>query len=196
MEILNFGPSGSTPKKRRNRVALVVGALALAAIGSTFAASISLNNGSAIEYGQRLSQALACDASGSVTVAPANTFVNASGSGAFDVDTITVYDTRTASSGTGLGQCAGKYIKVSAYPDASNTPAIQCDVLLGATYATSTSSWTHTISGNACGTGGAVTISTVSTGQASSYADGYQLVFTAPSVAASGISKFTVESHS
>jgi len=191
MEILNFGPSGSSPKKRRNRVALVVGALALAALGSTFAASITLNNGSSVEYGQGLSQAVACDATGSVTINPQNTFINASGAGAFDLDTLTVTDTNTANTAhTGLYDCAGKYLKVTAYQTTNNTPIMQCDVQLPATY--NSSSWVPTFT--SCGIGGTVTTTGVTTG-VGSVSDGFQLVFSSPSIAASNIAKFTVESH-
>jgi hypothetical protein len=193
MEILNFGPSGSSPKKRRNRVALVVGALALAAIGSTFAASISLNNGSSIEYGQGLSQAVACDASGSVTINPQNTFINATGGGAFNLETLTVTDINTANTvHTGIYDCAGKYLKVTAYQTGNNnTPVMQCDVQLPASY--SSTSWVPTFT--SCGIGGAVTTTGVLTG-VSNVSDGFQLVFTTPSIAASSIAKFTLESHS
>ena len=197
MEILNFGPSGSTPKKRRNRVALVVGALALAAIGSTFAASITLNSGSNIEYGQGLSQAVACDTT-NIQISPQNTFVNISNGGAFVVDTLTVFDTNTTTSATGLGGCASKYLQLSAYGSTGNTILLQCKVQVPATYNSSAGSWsTFSLSGSACATGGAATVSAVQTGSGATAADGYQIVLTSPStsnIAASGIAKFTLES--
>ena len=194
MEILNFGPSGSSPKKRRNRVALVVGALALAAIGSTFAANISLNNSSSIEYGQGLSQAVACDAT-SINIAPQNTFVNATGYGAFNVSSITIYDTNTtATTGFGTAACASKYFQLSAYGPSSNSALLQCKVQLPSAINSTPASWTPTLSGSACSTGGAATVAGVNQNSIAYGTDGYTITITSPTIAASGISKFTLES--
>ena len=61
MEILNFESNGSnrSPKKRARIATIIGGAFLLAAIGSTFAANVTINGGSAIEYGQGLTQATA-----------------------------------------------------------------------------------------------------------------------------------------
>ena len=186
MEILNFGPSGSSPKKRRNRVALVVGALALAAIGSTFAANISLNNGSSIEYGQGLQQATACDSH--ITLAPSNTFVNASGAGAFNISSIAITDTNTTSSSTGLAGCIGKSLKLTAYGDSASTVLAQCTVTMtsGVTYSSGFSGETVL-----CGTNPGSTAATI----AATGTTGFTITFNGTlSVASSGISKFTLES--
>jgi len=192
MEILNFGPSGSSPKKRRNRVALVVGAIALAAIGSTFAANISLNGGQSIQYGQGLQQAVACDSS--ITLLPANTFANASGNGAFNISSVAIYDTNTISSSTGLGNCLGKSLKISAFDATNNTPLMQCTLpLTSTTYSSGFSSLgTPTCTYNAGST--TPTLTNLATGGSVSN-DGFTLTFTGTlSVAASSISKFTLES--
>lgn len=185
MEILDFGPSGSTPKKRRNRVALVVGALALAAIGSTFAANISLNNGTSIEYGQGLQQATACDSH--ITLAPANTFVNATGAGAFDISSVAITDANTTSSSTGLAGCIGKSLKLTAYGDSASTVLAQCTVTMtSATYSSGFSGETV-----ACGTNPGSTAPTI----AAASTTGFTVTFTGTlGVASSGISKFTLES--
>jgi hypothetical protein len=186
MEILDFGPSGSTPKKRRNRVALVVGALALAAIGSTFAASISLNNGTSIEYGQGLQQATACDSH--ITLAPANTFVNATSGGAFDISSVAITDTNTTSSTTGLAGCIGKSLKLTAYGDSAATPLVQCTVPMTSGVGYSTGFTGLTVS---CPTyTGGSSASIAATGST-----GFTITFSGTlNTASSGISKFTLES--
>jgi len=195
MEILSFGPSGSSPQKRRNRVVLVVGAIALAAIGSTFAASISLNNGSSIEYGQGLSQAVACDAT-SINIAPQNTFSNALNGGAFLLDTITVYDTNTtATTGFGTAACASKFFQLTAYGSTLNTVLLQCKVQLPSAINSTPASWTPTMSN--CSTGGSATVAGINQGNISYGTDGYQIVLSNPTnsnVQSGNIAKFTLES--
>ena len=115
MEILNFDSNGSSrsPKKRARLATIVGGAFLFAAIGSTFAANITINTTDSLEYGQGLTQAVACESSISVT--PINRFVNSAGGGAFYLETITVTDTETVSNSTGLSKCIGKSIKVSVF---------------------------------------------------------------------------------
>ena len=66
---------------------LIVG---VAVVKTTFAANISLNSGTAVEYGQGITQATACSGGSSLTLTPAETFTNASNSGAFYLSSIAV----------------------------------------------------------------------------------------------------------
>jgi hypothetical protein len=121
MEILNFDSNGSnrSPKKRARLATIVGGAFLFAAIGSTFAANVTINTTNTLEYGQGLTQAAACNPS--LKIIPTNKFVNTAGGGAFYLETVTVQDTTTATAaGIGLGNCAGKTIRVTAYGDTGN----------------------------------------------------------------------------
>ena len=97
---------------------LVFGAavlLALPLIGTTLAASITINSNSSntIQFGQGVVQATACDQD--VTVAATTSFANASGAGSFNVDTITL---------SGISaDCALKTFLVRAYDTTTATPS-------------------------------------------------------------------------
>ncbi len=97
---------------------LVFGAavlLALPLIGTTLAASITINSNSSntIQFGQGVVQATACDQD--VTVAATTSFANASGAGSFNVDTITL---------SGISaDCASKTFLVRAYDTTTATPS-------------------------------------------------------------------------
>ena len=120
MEILNFESNGSnrSPKKRARIATIIGGAFLFAAIGSTFAANITINTSNSLEYGQGLTQAVACESTISVT--PVNRFINSANGGAFYLETITVTDTETVSNSTGLSKCIGKNIKVSVFGNTGN----------------------------------------------------------------------------
>ena len=121
MEILNFDSNGlnRSPKKRARIATFIGGAFLLAALGSTFAANVTINTSNTLEYGQGLTQAAACNPS--LKILPTNKFVNAAGGGAFYLETLTVQDTTTATAvGIGLGNCDGKTIRVTAYGDTGN----------------------------------------------------------------------------
>ena len=115
MEILNFDSNGSnrSPKKRARIATFIGGAFLLAALGSTFAANITINTTNSLEYAQGVTQATACESTISVT--PVNRFINSAGGGAFYLETITVTDTETISNSTGLSKCIGKSIKISVF---------------------------------------------------------------------------------
>jgi hypothetical protein len=155
MEILNFESNGSnrSPKKRARIATVIGGAFLLAAIGSTFAANITINGTNSLEYGQGLTQAVACDAS--ITVTPINRFINSAGAGAFYLETITVTDSTTVSASTGLSGCIGKKLKVSVFGNTSNAltfgTVTSCTVPVTAYSATGTG-YTHgfTSSGLSC----------------------------------------------
>ena len=190
MEILNFEGNGSnrSPKKRARVATIIGGAFLLAAIGSTFAANVTINGGAAIEYGQGLTQATACD--DAIKITPTNHFVNSAGaSGTFYIDTITVTDSRTVSAITGLGNCVGKSIKLSAFNNVAGAAALFTCTFSNIAY----SSPNLSASVANCPAGAAIT----------SYYDGssergLQLAFSnpasAPNVQAGVVYKFTLES--
>ena len=116
MEILKFdgAPQKRTGQKKSSTKGLVAAAgfAAIAVLGSTLAANISLNSGT-LEFGQGVAVTSACDGDG-ITATPKAVFANASGAGAFNFASI-------AFSGIASG-CANKLFTVNAYGDTSATP--------------------------------------------------------------------------
>ena len=144
MSSLNLGQDEPVPtknkKKNRNlKIFLGIGALiAIPAIGSTLAANISVNAGS-VQFGQGISQAVACDSN--VTITPVNQFSNAQTAGSFNLDTITVSGIANA--------CSGFKFSLKAFGDTSSTPltissggAITNAIIFTPTITTSTTSCT------------------------------------------------------
>lgn len=187
MEILNFEGNGSnrSPKKRARIATVIGGAFLLAAIGSTFAANVTINTTNTLEYGQGLTQAAACNPS--LKIIPVNKFVNAAGGGAFYLETLTVQDTTTATAvGIGLGNCAGKTLRVTAFGDTGNALNLSggttafCDTSIAA-YSSSLV--------QASNPDNTKCVATVVKGQ-----NFYSLVFTNAPLLASSIYKITLES--
>jgi hypothetical protein len=116
MEILKFdgAPQKRTRQKKSSTKGLVAAAgfAAIAVLGSTLAANISLNSGT-LEFGQGVAVTSACDGDG-ITATPKAVFANATGAGAFNFASI-------AFSGIASG-CANKLFTVNAYGDTSATP--------------------------------------------------------------------------
>jgi serine/threonine protein phosphatase PrpC len=119
MSPLNIHPEAdASAKKRKNNKALKIflgiGALiAVPAIGTTLAASITIGSGS-IEFGQGQQQAVACDTDG-VTVTPVAGFTNANGAGTFKLASIGVSDIAAA--------CDGKTFTLRVYNNTANDGA-------------------------------------------------------------------------
>jgi len=80
---------------------------------TTFAANINLNSGGQVEFGQGVSMVAACSGADSLTVTPNSEFVNASGSGAHYLKSITV-------SGIPVG-CSGDDFQISVYDSTTST---------------------------------------------------------------------------
>jgi hypothetical protein len=186
MEILDFQNGSKGPRKNRGRIATIVaGAFLVAMVGSTFAANITINSTGTLEYAQGITQATACDSSLNIT--PTNRFVNAAGGGVFKLETITVTDSTTATAaGIGLGNCAGKTLRIAAYNNATGpltlsagTTPTYCDVAI-ATY--SSSLVQASVDSAKC-------VATITKKQ-----NGFDLAFTSPSLLASDIYKITLES--
>jgi hypothetical protein len=114
MEILKFD---NAPQKRTRQrsstkgLVAVAGFAAIAVLGSTLAANISLNSGT-LEFGQGVSVTSACDTA--ITVTPEATFSNVSGGGSFNLASISF---------SGIAnECLNKVFTINAYGDTSATP--------------------------------------------------------------------------
>ena len=116
MSPLNIHPEEAVnvPKKKKNRtLKVMLGIAALVAVpvvGSTLAASITIGtSNAAINFGQGVVQATACDSA--VTVTAATSFTNATGAGSFKTGDVTI---------TGISSsCYAKQFVITLYPDTS-----------------------------------------------------------------------------
>ena len=117
MSLLKFDSSGLSPKveKKSLKIFLGIGALVgTIALGSTLAASINLNGGGPVEFGQGIAQTIACSGDENLTITPNATFINASGGGTFQFSSVKV---------SGIpSTCNGKDFTIRAYGNSSNTP--------------------------------------------------------------------------
>ena len=131
MEILKFENSAPAPRKaapKKSNLKSLAGLATVAAVavlGSTLAANISLGSGSALEFGQGVQTTSACDSA--ITLSPKVTFINSSTNPQFYFSTVSFsdVDTRTAGQGSTIGGgtgCAGKTLTLNAYGDTSATP--------------------------------------------------------------------------
>jgi len=113
---LNLEPN---PKRKKSpfgskRSKLIFGAiilLALPIIGTTLAASITINTNNNIQFGQGVVQATSCD--DAVSISANSSFTNASGAGSFNIDTVTVAGVADA--------CSGKTFTIRAYDSTTAT---------------------------------------------------------------------------
>ena len=116
MSLLNFDSSGPAPKGNKRNVKIVFGIGVLAgviALGSTLAASINLNSGTPVEFGQGVAQTIACD--NGILVTPFANFVNETGSGSFYFSRITLTNLDTSISG-----CVDKVFTIKLYGDSGS----------------------------------------------------------------------------
>ena len=117
MPILDFSDSAS-PRRRSQRGNLLsrllgVGALiGVIVLGSTFAASINLNSGTAVEFGQGVVATTACDDDG-ITLTPQATFINNGDDSDFLFTMLTVTDVSS--------NCDGKSFTIKAYKNGQNS---------------------------------------------------------------------------
>ena len=116
MEILKFENSPRPARKKSSSLKAILGLAGIAAVallGSTLAANISLNSGSAVEFGQGVAVTAACDSDG-ITATPSASFVNAASAGSFNFSTVAFSNVMSA--------CWGKTFTLKAYGDTSATP--------------------------------------------------------------------------
>ena len=169
MVILNLGginePS-EQPSKKKLKVIIGIGLLAgVMGMGSTLAATITLNGGSTVEFGQGVQYVTACDAS--ITVTPASTFVN--GSAGADATQSNFALTSVKLSGIESG-CVGKTLTLNAYTDSatvggtytSNGSGQETALGFGESYTASTSNFNGGgILGTAVNTGCVITVTSL-----------------------------------
>ncbi len=185
MEILKFenapAPRKSAPKKSNLKsLAGLATVAAVAVLGSTLAANISLGTGNAIEFGQGVQVASACDSS--ITLSPKVTFQNGANP-VFMLSTVSFTGVDAASTTT----CQGKTLSLNAYGDTSATP-LQLATSGSTAVTTATIGITSTNPTSAAGT----TISGVSGGGTNALA--FDLGFSTPSSTAGAVFKLTLQS--
>jgi hypothetical protein len=103
--------------KRKQPKAIFASVLLLFAGGlflnTTLAANINIGTGGKVEFGQGMTMTAACSGSTALTVTPRSSFVNASGSGAFYFNSVTV---------SGIpSSCNGVDFQISAYDSTTST---------------------------------------------------------------------------
>ena len=79
MPSLNFNSSYPSPKGKKKTLPIILGIGALAgviALGSTLAANINLNTGTPVEFGQGITQTVACSGDSPITITPKSIFLN------------------------------------------------------------------------------------------------------------------------
>jgi hypothetical protein len=126
MSPLNIHPEEAVnvPKKKKNKtLKVMLGIAALVAVpvvGTTLAASIAINTGSAVQFGQGVVQATACDAA--ITVTAASAFANAAydqsaspgtTGGSFNLGDVTISDIAST--------CYAKEFVINVYPSTSTS---------------------------------------------------------------------------
>ena len=188
MEILKFDNAATPRRKKNNNLKSLAGLATVAAIavlGSTLAANLSLNSGNAIEFGQGVSVTSACDDNG-ITVTPSVRFMNAANAGTFYLSTI-------ALSGVDLSattKCVGKTFTLNAYDDSSATPLQLATSSGGSTPITSATFANSSVGNTFVGTTG---ISVSGTGNSSSGT--VTLGFGTPSSTSGAVYKITLQSQ-
>jgi hypothetical protein len=190
MEILKFD-NAATPRRKKSNgnlksLAGLASVAAIAVLGSTLAANLSLNSGSAIEFGQGVSVTSACDSDG-ITVTPSVRFVNASNAGTFYLSTIALSGINAPATGT---TCLNKTFTLQAYGDSGATP-LQLATNSSTSAAITQATFAITGAATSAGTAG-VTFSGV-TGNSTSGA--ITLGFGTPSSTSGAVYKITLQSE-
>ena len=168
-------PIEEIPRSKLRSQLLTTGAVILGSIfffQSTFAGNISLNSGSGVEFGQGVSQTVACSGDTNLTLTPRSSFTNGS-PGAHYLQSVTVSNIPSS--------CYGVDFTISAYNDSSGTPL--------ALFETSTTS--AVIYNNA----GTFSRGTGSTGMTVASSSGtFTATFTTPVAQSSNVFKLTIQS--
>ena len=150
--------------------ALIVGSIFF--FQSTLAGNISLNSGRGIEFGQGVSQTVACSGETALTLTPRSSFTNGS-PGAHYLQSVTVSNIPTS--------CYGVDFTINAYGDSSSTP-------LALFNSTSTNAVVHNNNGTFQKGIGSTGL-TVSSGSGA-----FTITFTNPVAQSSSIFKLTIQS--
>lgn len=186
MEILKMEPNYSSRRKsapKKNNLKALAGLATIAAVavlGSTLAANISLGTGSTLEFGQGVQVTSACD--DVITLTPKAVFINGS-SPSFILSTIGFTGVDAASTTT----CQGKTLTLNAYGDTGSTP-VQLATAGSSALTTATIGITSTTPTSAAGT----VIGNVSGGGTNALA--FELGFTTPAATSGAVYKLTLQS--
>jgi hypothetical protein len=172
----------SSKKNRFKVIASAATVAGVAALGSTLAANISLGSGSALEFGQGVQVASACD--NVITLTPKVMFVNGA-SPMFMLSTVAFSGVDASSTTT----CQGKTLSLNAYGDSSSAP-IQLATSGSNAVTTATIGITSGTPTSAAGT----VIGSI-TGAGTS-ALGFELGLSTPSATSGAIYKLTLQSSS
>ena len=169
MDILNLGginePS-EQPSKKKLKVIIGIGLLAgVMGMGSTLAATITLNGGTAVEFGQGVQYVTACDAT--IIVTPTSTFQNGSAGSDATQSNFALTSVKLSDIETG---CVGKTLTLNAYTDSatvggtytSNGSGQETALGFGESYTATTSNFNGGgILGTAVNTGCVITVTSL-----------------------------------
>jgi hypothetical protein len=116
MSLLSFNNDEPDALRSKKSLKIIIGIGALVgviALGSTLAASINLNSGAPVEFGQGVAQTIACDSDG-VKLTPFSKFYNSEESSAFYFSSINVSGVSS--------NCSGIVFKLRAYMNGNSEP--------------------------------------------------------------------------
>jgi hypothetical protein len=184
----DFYHDDPTPQIAKNKLPskfIATGALILGSIlffQGTFAGNISLNSSTGIEFGQGLSQTVACSGSTNLTLTAYSSFTNATQTGTHYLEKITVSNIPSG--------CRGADFTIRAYGDSDSTPLSLFNVnSKTATIQTIDTPGTSNDSGIAWGGADGISVSASTTG------DAFTVTFTTPVAPSSEVAKITLESN-
>jgi hypothetical protein len=195
MEILKFenapAPRKSASKKSNLKsLAGLATVAAVAVLGSTLAANISLGTGSTLEFGQGVQVTAACDSA--ITLSPKVTFQNNSTNPQFVFSTVSFSDVDGRSAGQGSTVnggtgCSGRTLTLNAYGDSSATP-----ISFATVSSSLVSAATIAINGSTPTTSAGFTITGVQ--NAASATSSFDLGIAIPAATSGAIYKLTLQS--
>lgn len=114
--LLNLNESKSRKNQKKTTGLFVLAAAIGSAlfIGNTLAASISLNSGEPIEFGQGMVATVACSGSSNLNITPVTSFTNSTGAGSYKLSGLNVSNIPD--------ECFGKDFVIRAYDDTNSAP--------------------------------------------------------------------------
>jgi hypothetical protein len=180
VEILRELSGQASKKSKLKAFAGLATIAAVAVLGSTLAANISLGSGSTLEFGQGVQVTSACD--DVITLTPKTNFVNGT-SPSFMLSTVGF----TGVDATSTTTCQGKTLTLNAYGDTGSTP-VQLATVGSSALTTATIGITSTTPTSAAGT----VIGNVSGDGTNALA--FDLGFTTPSATSGAVYKLTLQS--
>ncbi len=166
-----------SPKKKKSPAVL---AFLLLLVGGTYlvqttlAADISLNTGAPVEFGQGITQTVACSGATNLTITPSATFTNVSGAGAHYLSSIKVSNIPS--------NCEGSDFTISAYGNTDSAP-------LALFNSTSTSAVIYNNAGTFEAGVGTVSGASITSGSGT-----FTVTFAAPASTTNAVYKVTIQS--